>query len=144
MPASEARRRGATTLMISTDKAVNAPSIMGTSKRLAELVLLTVGGSTTRMASIRPGKFPASKGSLVPQFAEQIARGAPVTVTHAKAEPYFLTMDETKNRIFRAAAIVLLTTASGFTGWENRSPARICRKWSWHAGPPNCARPSVT
>ena len=57
MLASEAWRHGATMLMmISTDDAVNVRSIMGTSKHLAELVLLTMGGNTTRMASIRPGK----------------------------------------------------------------------------------------
>jgi FlaA1/EpsC-like NDP-sugar epimerase len=89
MPASEARRRGATTLMISTDKAVNAPSIMGTSKRLAELVLLTMGGGTTRMASIRPGNVLAAEGSVVPRFVEPIARGGPVTATHPSLSATF-------------------------------------------------------
>ena len=63
--------------MISTDKAVNSRSIMGASKRLAEIVLLASGNADTRMTSIRLGNVLASEGSVVPLFLEQIARGGP-------------------------------------------------------------------
>lgn len=90
-------------VMISTDKAVNPHSIMGASKRLAELVLLTLGGAGTCMGSIRLGNVLGSEGSVVPLFLEQIDRGGPVTVTHPEVERYFLSMEETVSCILRAA-----------------------------------------
>jgi FlaA1/EpsC-like NDP-sugar epimerase len=91
-------------LMISTDKAVNPESIMGASKRLAELVLLGMPASATRTGSIRLGNVLGSEGSVVPLFLEQIARGGPVTVTDPDVERYFLTMDETVHRVLACAA----------------------------------------
>ena len=91
-------------LMISTDKAVNPHSIMGASKRLAEIVLLGLGDTGTRMSSIRLGNVLGSEGSVVPLFLEQIERGGPVTVTHPDVERYFLSMEETVSCILRAAA----------------------------------------
>lgn len=91
-------------IMISTDKAVNPQSIMGATKRLAELVLLGMPAKGTRMASIRLGNVLASEGSVVPLFLDQIAHGGPVTVTHPEVERYFLTMDETVHRVLSAAA----------------------------------------
>ena len=100
-----ARRSGANRLvMISTDKAVNPRSIMGASKRLAEVILLATGSAETRMTSIRLGNVLGSEGSVVPLFLEQIARGGPLTVTHPEAERYFLTMEETVHRILSASA----------------------------------------
>ncbi len=89
-------------IMISTDKAVNSRSIMGASKRLAEIVLLAAGNEETRMTSIRLGNVLASEGSVVPLFLEQIARGGPLTVTDPEVERYFLTMEETVCRILSA------------------------------------------
>src|SRR5271166_6610999 len=91
-------------IMISTDKAVNPQSIMGATKRLAELVLLGVPNRCTCMASIRLGNVLASEGSVVPLFLDQIAQGGPVTVTDPAVERYFLTMDETVHRVLSAAA----------------------------------------
>jgi len=91
-------------IMISTDKAVNSQSIMGATKRLAELVLLGMPAARTRMASVRLGNVLASEGSVVPLFSDQIARGGPVTVTHPEVERYFLTMEETVHRVLSAAA----------------------------------------
>jgi FlaA1/EpsC-like NDP-sugar epimerase len=91
-------------IMISTDKAVNPESIMGASKRLAELVLLGMPASATRMASIRLGNVLGSEGSVVPLFLEQIAHGGPVTVTDPEVERYFLTMEETVHRVLSTAA----------------------------------------
>ena len=103
--AMAARRFGTERLiMISTDKAVNPHSIMGASKRLGEIVLLATGSAETSMTSIRLGNVLASEGSVVPLFLEQIARGGPVTVTDPEAERYFLTVEQTVNRILSASA----------------------------------------
>jgi FlaA1/EpsC-like NDP-sugar epimerase len=91
-------------LMISTDKAVNPLSIMGASKRLAEIILLGMGDDATRINSIRLGNVLGSEGSVVPLFLEQIACGGPVTVTDPEVERYFLTMEETVHRVLSAAA----------------------------------------
>jgi FlaA1/EpsC-like NDP-sugar epimerase len=81
-------------IMISTDKAVNPRSVMGASKRIAELILRRLNGALTRMKAIRLGNVWGSEGSVVPFFREQIARGGPVTVTHPHAARYFLTIDK--------------------------------------------------
>jgi len=92
-------------LLISTDKAVNPASVMGASKRLAELTLQRSGGGGTILQSVRLGNVLGSRGSVAPLFARQIARGGPVTVTHPEAERYFLTLNLTVEIILRAAAL---------------------------------------
>ncbi len=92
-------------LMVSTDKAVNPCSIMGASKRIAELALLSCSNPFTRMNSIRLGNVLGSQGSVVPLFLEQISRSEALTVTHPEAERFFFTMDETIALILEAAAI---------------------------------------
>jgi len=91
-------------IMISTDKAVNPESIMGATKRVAELVLLGMPDNSIRTGSVRLGNVLGSEGSVVPLFLEQIARGGPVTVTDPSVERYFLTMEETLHRVFSAAS----------------------------------------
>jgi FlaA1/EpsC-like NDP-sugar epimerase len=90
--------------MISTDKSVNPHSMMGASKRLAELVLLVLGGEATRMSSIRLGNVLGSEGSVVPLFLEQIQHGGPLTVTHPEVERYFLTIKDALSCILSAAS----------------------------------------
>jgi FlaA1/EpsC-like NDP-sugar epimerase len=91
-----------TFVMVSTDKAVKPISVMGASKRVAELALLRWGSSTNHMRALRLGNILASVGSVVPTFLRQISRGGPVTVTHPEVCRYFHTMSE-------AVELVLLT-----------------------------------
>jgi FlaA1/EpsC-like NDP-sugar epimerase len=81
-------------LMLSTDKAVNPISIMGASKRLAEMALVHLGSGKTRMAAIRLGNVLGTEGSVLPLFLSQISQGGPVTVTDPRATRYFFTMDQ--------------------------------------------------
>jgi FlaA1/EpsC-like NDP-sugar epimerase len=92
-------------LMISTDKAVNPRSIMGVSKRIAELALLRLSDTTTKMNAVRLGNVLGSQGSVGPLFRQQIQRGGPVTVTHPEATRYFLMLSETVELIMAAAAV---------------------------------------
>jgi len=92
-------------ILISTDKAVNPRSIMGASKRIAELTLERLNSSKTQMSSVRFGNVFGSNGSVVPRFREQIAAGGPVCVTHADARRYFLTPAEAIELILSVAAL---------------------------------------
>jgi FlaA1/EpsC-like NDP-sugar epimerase len=92
-------------LMISTDKAVNPRSIMGASKRAAELVLLRLNNTQTKMNAVRLGNVLGSHGSVGPLFKQQIEHGGPVTVTHPQARRFFLTLGETVELILAAAVL---------------------------------------
>ncbi|HMI54067.1 MAG TPA: polysaccharide biosynthesis protein [Candidatus Saccharimonadales bacterium] len=92
-------------VLISTDKAVNPRSIMGASKRIAELTLERLQSSKTQMSSVRFGNVFGSNGSVVPRFREQIAAGGPVCLTHADARRYFLTPAEAIELILSVAAL---------------------------------------
>jgi FlaA1/EpsC-like NDP-sugar epimerase len=78
---------------------------MGATKRVAELVLERLRGGAMQLQAARLGNVLGSPGSVAPLFARQIARGGPVTVTHADAERYFFTLDETVEIILRAARL---------------------------------------
>jgi FlaA1/EpsC-like NDP-sugar epimerase len=92
-------------LMISTDKAVNPISIMGASKRAAELALLNLDTPMTRMRAIRLGNVWGSPGSVVPTFLNQISHGGPITVTHPEVSRYFLKIEEAVELIFLASVL---------------------------------------
>jgi FlaA1/EpsC-like NDP-sugar epimerase len=95
-------------VLVSTDKAVNAKTVMGQSKALCEWIVESWGhraDTTTRFCGVRFGNVLGSSGSVIPIFRRQIARGGPVTVTHAEMTRFFMTIPEAVQLIIQAGAI---------------------------------------
>lgn len=93
-------------ILVSTDKAVRPTSVMGASKRFAEMIVqdMATRSPGTRFSMVRFGNVIGSSGSVIPLFAEQIARGGPVTLTHPEVTRYFMTIPEATRLVLLAGS----------------------------------------
>lgn len=92
-------------IFISTDKAVKPTSVMGSTKRVAENLILGLANNRTKFISVRFGNVLGSRGSVIPIFQEQIKTGGPVTITDYEMKRYFMTVSESVQLVMQAGAM---------------------------------------
>ncbi|MHC5269456.1 polysaccharide biosynthesis protein [Enterococcus sp. LJL98] len=93
-------------VMVSTDKANNPPNVMGATKRIAELIVTGLNEhSATKFSAVRFGNVLGSRGSVIPVFREQIAKGGPITVTDFRMTRYFMTIPEASRLVIQSGAL---------------------------------------
>jgi FlaA1/EpsC-like NDP-sugar epimerase len=92
-------------LLVSTDKAVKPTSVMGATKRLAEIAATAHAGGATRFTAVRFGNVLGSSGSVLPIFQSQLEKGGPLTVTHPEVRRFFMTVEEAVGLILQAVSL---------------------------------------